>query len=214
MSTGKKIRPWQFLFVLATILNFSACVPSMPPLPHISELQSGEIVLISKIELVPPLAKFEQQNLKTIGSGRLKDKISIMFSDQRPNIKKSSNASTSHKDIDNYAGIKPGETFVLRRPRSKFIHYLGGIIYLASTRSGLETMILPGGLKIHLQKNSKAIYLGTIRYYRDEYNEITKVRIIDERKAANREFRRNLGAKFNIDRVKISSFKMRPLRMY
>lgn len=142
---------------------------------HVSELRPGEIVLVGKVELVPPLGKFEQQNLKTIGSGRFKNKISVTFSDKKPSMKKGSNEGTSYKEIDSYAGVKPGETFFLRRPRSKSIYYLGGIIHLASTRSGLDSMVLPGGLKLHPRKHSRAVYLGTIRYYRNDYNEITKV---------------------------------------
>lgn len=214
MKTGNTIRQWKLPLILAAALNFSACVPTMPPLTHVSELQPGEIVLVGKVELVPPLGKYEQQNLKGIGSGRFKNKISVTFSDKKPSMKKGGNEGTSYKEIDNYAGVKPGETFFLRRPRSKSIYYLGGIIHLASSPSGMDTMVLPGGLKLHPRKNSRAVYLGTIRYYRNDYNEITKVRVIDERKTANREFRRKLGANFNVDRVKVSSFKMRPLQMY
>jgi hypothetical protein len=198
------------LLLVATLL--SGCVASLPPIRHVSELKPDEVLLVGKIELVPALAADEQQ-LRGIGSGRMKNKISIVFSENKP-VYKDKHQGTDYKQMDNYAGITPGQTFFLRHPRKKALHYLGGIIYLSIGNQGAETMSLPGGLKYRIQPGSKYIYLGTIRYHRDVYNAITDVQLVDESKSANNDFRTKLGGKGRLEKVRAEPFKMRPITMY
>lgn len=202
------------LFGLVASLMAVSCVPTLPPISNINDLQPNEILLVGKIELVPKLEEYDQKGLKGIGTGRLKNRINIVFSSKKPTYKKNDREGTTRKQIDNYAGIKPGETFFLRYPKGKSVYYLGGIIYLASHRGSIETMQLPGGLKFKPGKRSKAIYLGTIRYYRDDYNAITNVKVINQISQANREFRKKLGARFKLKRVPAQSFKMRRIEIY
>jgi len=198
------------LLLAAALL--SGCVASLPPIQHVSELKPDEVLLVGKIELVPALSA-DEQNLRGIGSGRMKNKISIVFSENKP-VYKDKDEGTNYKQMDNYAGITPGQTFFLRHPRKKALHYLGGIIYLSIGNQGADTMSLPGGLKYKIRPGSKYVYLGTIRYHRDVYNAITDVKLVDELKSANRDFRRKLGGKGNLEKVAIDTFKMRPIQMY
>jgi hypothetical protein len=59
--------------------------------------------------------------------------------------------------------------------------------------SGMSRARFPGGLKVALKPGDRAVYIGTLRYHRDEFFEITKVSIVDEYGAAQAEFRKKFG---------------------
>lgn len=202
---------FRLLLPLAAVL-LAGCVPSLPPIQHVSELKPDEVLLVGKIELVPALDA-KEQNLRGIGSGRFKNKISIVFSENKP-VYKDKDEGTNYKQMDSYAGITPGQTFFLRHPRKKALHYLGGIIYLSVGNHGADTMSLPGGLKYKIKPGSRYIYLGTLRYHRDVYNAITDVKLVDDLNGASRDFRNKLGGKTRLEKVAIEPFKMRPIQMY
>lgn len=45
-----------------------------------------------------------------------------------------------------------------------------------------EKLWFPGGYYFDVPKGAAAVYIGTLRYYRDDFNSITRVEVIDERK--------------------------------
>ncbi len=61
--------------------------------------------------------------------------------------------------------------------------------------AGQSKVYFPGGLKVSIQSGDKAVYIGTIRYHRDEFFNITKTRIVDDYGRANAEFKKQFGTK-------------------
>ena len=59
-----------------------------------------------------------------------------------------------------------------------------------------ERAYLPGGLKIDIRPCDRAVYIGTIRYYRNEYFDITKAEINDDFSKENAAFKKKFGSKF------------------
>jgi hypothetical protein len=45
-----------------------------------------------------------------------------------------------------------------------------------------EKLWFPGGYYFDVPKGAAAVYIGTLRYFRDDFNSITRVEVIDERK--------------------------------
>lgn len=201
----------RLLTVVAIGLLLVGCVPALEEVKSAKDLQPNEVLLVGKVELVPKLEKFEQQNLKGIGTGKFKGRFGLIFAAQKPIYKKGSQSGTTYKQMDNYALVEPGKTFFVRYPKGKPIYYLGGVIYLSSDGGSLDAMKLPGGIKYAPRKNTRAIYLGTIRYYRDDYNAITKVRLINQLGQAKRALRKETGADMPIQVVKPRKFRMRAL---
>ena len=206
-----------YLPLLGIMAILSGCVTPMPEMKSISELQAGEIVLVGKIEIDPPLNKYDQQGLKTLGSGKFKGKVQIVFDEKQPDPENPKPHYSNH-----IAQVPLGKTFFLRRKGSGDVYYVGGYILTDSQASysgymgrnttfSVATINIPGGLKYHTDNKTRALYIGTIRYYRDDYNAITKVSVLNHYKSANRDFRRKTGARFNLRRVKTSRFKMRTL---
>jgi hypothetical protein len=60
--------------------------------------------------------------------------------------------------------------------------------------SGMSGARFPGKLRVALKPGDRAVYIGTLRYYRDEFFEITRVAVVDEYGAANAEFANKFGS--------------------
>ncbi|KPK52424.1 MAG: hypothetical protein AMS22_09155 [Thiotrichales bacterium SG8_50] len=176
------------LIAITGLSGLSGCVSEMAAVTTAGELGPDDIAIVGKIEIVPPLDKFDQSGLKTLGSGKFKGKVQIVFDTKQP-------------PATYYLG-----GYILTESQASYSGYQG-----RNASISVGTILVPGGLKFHTANKTRALYIGTIRYYRDDYNTITKVRVINQYKSANREFRERTGAKFNLQRVKTTRFKMKPL---
>ena len=205
------------LIAITALSGLSGCVSEMAAVNSAGELGPDDIAIVGKIEIVPPLDKFDQSGLKTLGSGKFKGKVQIVFDTKKPDPE-----NPKPEYSDNIAQVPLGDVFVLRHRKAPATYYLGGYILTESQASysgyqgrnasiSVGTILVPGGLKFHTANKTKALYIGTIRYYRDDYNTITKIRVINQYKSANREFRQRTGAKINLQQVKTTRFKMKPL---
>lgn len=206
------IRNVRRLLAIAGIgILLGGCVPALEEVKSAKDLQPNEVLLVGKVELIPKLEKFEQQNLKGIGTGKFKGHFGLIFAAQKPTYKKGSESGTTYKQMDNYALVEPGKTFFVRYPKGKPVYFLGGVIYLSSDGGALESIKLPGGISYVPGKNARAIYLGTIRYSRDDYNAIKKVRLVNQLNEAVRDLRKETGSNIPIQVVKPRKFRMRAL---
>ncbi|MEN8171035.1 MAG: hypothetical protein ABFS08_12505 [Pseudomonadota bacterium] len=160
-------------------------------------LKDGEFYVVGRIEVTPKI-KEEEQNLKTLGSKRLKGKIHAFFSNQFVDIREQSFGIIKHvSEVPLY------EDFIIKRRKSDKLFYSGGSIWLESAASysghmNKQTTVhmgklhLPGDLVYKLKPGDKAVYVGTIRYYRDEYNAIKKVKYINQYSNANKVFKKTI----------------------
>lgn len=191
-------------FIVAASLSLCSYVAFSKTLKSIKSLGEDEIVLVGRIELVPPLEEFEQ-NLKTIGSKRYKNAAMFVIGERPVDVQNPGLRDGKYAD-----GVKFGEDFYLRRKRSDALIYSGSIILTQSALAGhgrrasvdVERLILPGGLKYEVQPTDRAIYIGTLRYHRDDYNTITKVDLLDEFDKAKKAFIEQHGTTVKLRRIK------------
>ncbi len=196
-------------FVIAATLSLCSYVALSKPLKSIKSLGEDEVVLVGRIELVPPLEEFEQ-NLKTLGSKRYKNAAMFVIGERPVDVQNPRLRDGKFAD-----GVKFGEDFYLRRKHNDTLIYSGSIILTQSSLVGhgrrasvdVERLILPGGLEYAIQASDKAIYIGTFRYHRDDYNAITKVDLLNEFDKANKAFTERFGNKVKLRRVKPSLVK-------
>ncbi len=97
-----------------------------PHLNAVNELLSDELVLVGRIELVPPLTADEQE-LKTLTSDRFQGKASALFADRAYDL----------DDLPISAGsdaimVELGRDFYTRQPKSKSMLYSGALILTRS----------------------------------------------------------------------------------
>lgn len=159
-------------------------------------LGSGDIYVVGRIEIVPTL-KAGEQELKTLTSERLRNRVYVFYSNQFVDLDNLGMGSGKHAEL-----VDIGKHFVIKRKNPGTLHYTGGMVWLRSsaTHSGgyynRQTTIHTGHLFLSskmtyaLRPGDKAVYVGTHRYYRDDYNAITKVEYRDEYAQALKEFRR------------------------
>lgn len=191
-------------FLVATSLSLCSYGALSKTLKNIKSLDEDEIVLVGRIELVPPLEEFEQ-NLKTIGSKRYKNAAMFVIGERPVDVQNPGLRDGKYAD-----GVKFSEDFYLRRKRSDTLIYSGSIILTNSAMVGhghrtsvdVERLILPGGLQYQVRPSDRAIYIGTLRYHRDDYNAITKVDLLDEFDKANKAFVEQHGTSVKLHRVK------------
>ena len=94
-----------------------------------------------------------------------------------------------------------GQLYFFRLPRGE-AYMLGGYIRIQfnvnmagphSVSVDEARIEIPGGLRYDIRPGDEAIYVGTLRLRRDEFNEVIKADIVDEYESAAGEFKKRFG---------------------
>ena len=186
LSSGGLVRLTARLALVGALV---ACAgPARERVDSLSELGGGETVVVGRIALVPPLGK-DEQKIDTVNSGSFENKM-FVFADERYRVLKGEPVTA---DFTGRIEAPLEKTFFVRSSDKPFF-ILGGMVWLDLGRS-MNKAYFPGGMNVPLRPGDKAVYIGTIRYHRNEFWEITKVAIVDDYDRANVEFRKKFGTK-------------------
>jgi hypothetical protein len=179
----------------------AACAgPARERVDSFSEVGAGETVVVGRIELVPPLKK-DEQKIEALNSGSFENLLYIM-ADAKYRVLKSEPTTA---DYDGRIEAQLEQTFFVRSSDKPF-YILGGLLWLEIGK-GSNKAYFPGGLKVSLQPGDKAVYIGTVRYYRDEFWNFSKVLIVDDYPRANAEYRKKFGAKTTLRKALVTPVK-------
>jgi hypothetical protein len=174
-------------FVLLAALALAGCVPaSLAPVDSERSVASGETIVVGRVELVPPLQKGEQR-LRGIGTGSYENLMLLLTGERDRPLP----ADPAIADYADRIEAPLGRHFFVRT-RSEPFYILGGIVIL-EMGSGMSRARFPGGLKVELKPGDRAVYIGTLRYRRDEFFDITDVAVVDDYAAANAEYMKKFG---------------------
>lgn len=161
--------------VLALLLQACAVPHALPPAAGL-DAGAGDVVVIGKIELVPPLEKGEQKShWNVVGEERM----FRMWMATGPEFKPVDTGQLRAAEFQAAIEADWGRPFMLRMPRQRtFLN--GGATFL----DGLERSQLwfPGGLYFDVPADARAVYIGTLRFHRNDFNTITRVEVVEERK--------------------------------
>ena len=171
---------------LAVLL--AACAPAArAPLTTLDALGSDEVVIVGKVELVPALRKGEQK-IRGMVVGNFENTMYLMMDEKlRP--------LPEDPRIADYAGrieAPIGSTFFVRSKAAPS-YILGGVLFLDIGGSSQQKAYFPGGFQVAAKPGDRALYVGTLRYHRDEFFEITRITIVDEHREASAEFAARFG---------------------
>lgn len=167
------------LLVAALALALQACaVPQA--LPEATALDAGadEVVVIGKIELVPPLdPKFEQRShWNVVGEKRLLGRVWMSTgAEYRPITTSQLEGSQFQRSLEAQWGVP----FMVKTARQR-TYLNGGVTHLDVLRQ--ERLWFPGGFYFDVPAGARAVYVGTLRYHRNDFNAITRVEVLDERR--------------------------------
>jgi hypothetical protein len=175
-----------FLLTLAA-LALSACPATRAPLTSIDSLGRDEVVLVGKVEMVPPLRKGEQRIRGVVGA-KFENTIHLLMDEkQRPMPD-----DPRFADFSGRIEAPIGEAFFVRSKAAPS-YVLGGVLFLEAVGSSQQRIYFPGGFQVAAKPGDRAIYVGTLRYHRDEFFEITRVTVVDEYREASAEFEAKFG---------------------
>jgi len=171
------------------------CGTLHPEVTSLNEISSGMVLVVGQVELVPPLQPGEQQlKLGTFDpldmAGKLRDRAVLHLA----------NEPKAAEETWEVINPRLGETFFFRIPQDKRFVVMGTITTKRVTTKvtrrhvveDVSEILLPR-LEFDIKSTEKAVYVGTLRLHRDEFNEVTKAEILDHYAGASAEFKKKFG---------------------
>lgn len=198
MTTAKLIRYLLPGALLLLVLSVSGCVGAARPLvAAINEVEQNEVIVVGRIVLDPPLEGGEQ-TLDTVSftrAGLIINPSAANYRNKVTLLTDRENRKITDLSMGDYRGrieAALGETFYVRAINEPF-YVIRSEIWMSLTGHGMEKAVLPSGYRIDLRPGDKAVYIGTIKYHRDEFFGTNKVELIDEYKKEQAAFRVKFG---------------------
>lgn len=186
----------KLLVLSSALVLLPACVPTsrIKPVQTLAEVQAGETLLVGRIELVPPLKPGEQKLSDTY---REYDRLAVVIVGDVPREMHSLGLG----DLKQRINAPFGQHFFVSHPTQPFYILKSWVVMNAKIEVGSgnagrpadTTAPLEGIFRVDLRPGDKAVYIGTIRYHRDEFFGTTKVVVGDDYASANAEFQRRYG---------------------
>ena len=177
------------LFVLCFVF-VSADARPRKAINSFKKLRANETIVVGRVELVPALHEHEQR-LRGPMSGKYENKIFLMIDAELWELTEEPGWGDFKGRID----APFGEEFIVRSSNEPF-YVIAGMMILSLGHGSQDRAFFPGGLKVDIRPGDKAVYIGTIRYHRDEFFEITNAEIIDDYDRVKREFEERLGVRY------------------
>jgi len=179
------------LLALAAMAALAGCVSvSETNVANLAELGTDSVLVVGKIEIVPPI-KPEEQSYKALDPFNAKRHFmgrAVMFmSDKR--------------EYQNYTGdaLNPPlqETYFLKVPRTRRYMVKGSVTMAFALRTvsrrqavtDQTELMFPAPLEFDIRPADRAIYVGTLRLHRDEFHEVTRAEVRDDYARAAAEYR-------------------------
>lgn len=191
------------LRLTALVLAAALAACAGPAREHVdgwSGVGAGETVVVGRIELVPPLRK-EEQKIEALNSGSFENLVYLMADEKNRVLKDEPKTA----DFGGRIEATLEKTFFVRSSDQPF-YILGGLLWLEIGR-GSSKAYFPGGLRVPLRNGDKAVYIGTVRYYRDEFWNFSKITIVDDYDRANADYRKKFGAKISLRKALVTPVK-------
>lgn len=192
--------------VLAAALALGAC--AMPVWPQeepasLAQVGADQVLVVGAIEIVPPLRANERELDIPNDLFNMEEMIA-----NRAWIKAAADPATRPDDSRYLINPRLGETFFFSIPRD-MPYLVGGEVtvkYKVVNGGVRQRKIrIPGPLRVQAGRGDGAVYVGTLRLTRDEFNEVVKVQVIDHYARAAKAFRRRFGAGVRLRRALLQS---------
>jgi hypothetical protein len=177
------------LVAIAAVL-VAGCVSVSEGIGNLNEAGADSVVLIGKIQIVPPIRPEEQTykaGVDLFNTQRHFIGRAVLFMSDRP----------QYQDRTGNA-LNPAleQTFFLKLPRSQRFMVKGSVTMELAVRgpsagSGMThtELLFPAPIEFDVRPGDAAIYVGTLRLHRDEFHEVTKAEVRDEYAEASAQFR-------------------------
>ena len=175
--------------VLSLLLQACAIPHALPEATGLSA-SDAEVVVIGKIELVPPLDAGEQKSHWNVVGEKRMFRIWLATG---PEFKPVHPGRIDAREFQESVEADWGRPFSVKMPRRRtFIN--GGTTYLDVLEG--SRLWFPGGVFFDVPPDAKAVYIGTLRYHRNDFNTITRVEVVNDPKDIAMALKGNAPASF------------------
>lgn len=176
-------------------LLLSACVPEsdIKPVDTLSALPAGHTILVGRVELHPAMKPGEQK----LGDSykEFEDEALLIVDDELRSV-----PEFKRGDLGERIDAPFDRLFFVELPAEPFFILKGWVVMDAKVEvvgpnepPPDPAAPLEGAFRVDLKPGDRAVYIGTIQYYRDEFFSTEKVVVKDDYAAANAEFQRKFG---------------------
>jgi hypothetical protein len=172
-------------------LLLAGCVSVSENLGSLSGVGADSVVLVGKIQIVPPLRPQEQKykvGLDPFNTQRNVVGRAVLFVSDRPEYQ---------ERTGNVLNPPLEETFFVKLPKSERFMVKGSVTmeFIARAVSPRQTIVdqtellFPAPIEFDIRPGDTAVYIGTLRLHRDEFHDVTKAEVRDEYAEASAQFR-------------------------
>ena len=186
MSRVRMAHRW---VALVCVVSCTACIAPMPKAKRFA-VSADDVIIVGKLEIDPPIDTEHEQKThwNVLLDGGILNRVEVATGpDPAPVDSKQLRLSEWSDAII----TKWGETFILRGDRAKT--WLRGATMQLDSKS-MRRVWFPGGVFYDPPSGATAVYIGTLRYSRDDFYAIRQMEIIDEYDEALQELRSALGS--------------------
>jgi hypothetical protein len=196
-ATTRRVAPLRAIAALAAIALAGCAIPTLHKEAAGVDGFGDTVVVVGRIELVPPLRPGEQDlKMGTFDpldvKGQLTGRAVLWL------------ASTPKREERTADAFNPPleQTYFFRIPRTTRYVVHGSVMMYhrvthvsrRSVQTTTDELLIPGPIEFDIRSSDKAMYVGTLRLHRDEFNEVTRAELVDDYARALADFRRKFGA--------------------
>ena len=155
-------------------------------------VSKNEVIVVGRIDISPRLKK-DEQDFYVPGI--------VLFDFEKPfrnKVMLQFNAQPVASANELVINPRLGKLFYFKVPRNnKYI--VNGYIVTGFLGLGKTAKIkLPTGFKVNFKKGDKAVYIGHLKYKRDDFDSIVSVKLKDNYNKAKKYFRKIFGKKYKL----------------
>lgn len=187
------MKQYQCAAALITTAWLTGCGYTRPVVTDLSQLASGDVIVVGRVKLTPPLDEGEQQkgtkDALVIVPGGFRNKVRLLTGNEWREV----SVPPQARDYVNNLHINLDETFYASMPRQTFYFLLGEILMRVGDGPS-DSAYLPGGFKISVRDDDRGVYIGTLHYHRDEFFRISSVRAENHYEQALADYQKQFGA--------------------
>lgn len=194
--------PLSRALLLAAALALGACAAPVWPQKEpasLAEVGGDQVLVVGAVEIVPPLRENERELDIPNDLFDMEDMIA-----NRAWLKAAADPATRPDDSRYLINPRLGETFFFSIPRD-MPYLVGGDVTvryrIVNGNVRMRKIRIPGPLQVRARPGDEAVYVGTLRLTRDEFNEVVKVQVVDNYKLAAKAFRQRYGSGVTLRRA-------------
>ena len=197
-----------FAAFIPVALLLGGCTTARVSLEDLASInKETEVVVVGRIEIIPKMEK-EEVSLKMMFGG---DELHQYFGMRIQNDIGDTTDYTT--DTDNMAMVKTETDFYLQSNRNEPFKFYGGWFYTKIHGGGAPARStvffhITDGVQVEIPKNAGAVYLGVVKFKRDEFFNLKDVDIVqDDFEAAQKRFRKKFKTNMPMVKAKVTQIK-------